>query len=118
MNNSTISELVKTSISSIKDITKGNITIGEPIKFNESIIFIISSVKYGFISAGIDQDTKPFIDATYPFGGGSGIISNIKPLCIVVFKDNDLKLYSINDSTKLYEDIIKSIPDISKAIFK
>ena len=63
MNNHQITELLKISMVSIKEIADVDMIVGSPMNLGEAVVIPISRVKYSFISGGLDQQMpKPYID--------------------------------------------------------
>ena len=81
MNNHQIIELLKISMSSIKEIADVDMIVGSSVSLGDAVVKPICKVKYSFISGGLDQQApKPYVDGDYPFGGGSGMIMQIQPI--------------------------------------
>lgn len=119
-----ISDLLKISMNSIKEMTDVNTVIGDIYKINNEISVIpISKVKCSFISGGIDQKIETIKDNNqYPFGGATGGSVNITPIAFLVIEKDNSKILHLEDSAYLWEKIIDVTPEmidkLKQMIFK
>ena len=112
MNNHQIIELLKISMSSIKEIADVDMIVGSSVSLGDAVVKPICKVKYSFISGGLDQQApKPYIDGEYPFGGGAGGMTNITPVAFLVYVNNDVKLLHLDESTHSLETLVDAIPN-------
>ena len=112
MNNHQIIELLKISMSSIKEIADVDMIVGSSVSLGDAVVKPICKVKYSFISGGLDQQVpKPYIDGEYPFGGGAGGMTNIIPVAFLVYVNNDVKLLHLDESTHSLETLVDAIPN-------
>ena len=115
MNNHQITELLKISMSSIKEIADVDMIVGSSMELGSAVVIPISKVKYSFISGGLDQQApKPYVDGDYPFGGGAGGMTSITPVAFLVYVNNDVKLLHLEKDN----DIVSKVLDIVKDIVK
>lgn len=116
MNNHQIVELLKISMSSIKEIADVDMIVGSPMKLGEATVVPISKVKYSFISGGLDQQApKTYVNGDYPFGGGAGGMTSITPIAFLVSTIDDVKLLHLDESSHSLETLVEAIPNaISK----
>lgn len=114
-----ITELLKTSMNSIKDMIEANTIIGSPINYNNAVIIPISRLRFTFLSGG--SDIKPNSNKNEPlFGGASGGAASIVPIAFLVVRNNDISLLSIDNHTHIVEKMIDEVPlivDKVKALF-
>lgn len=107
-----ISELLKISLSSIKEITDVNMVIGDPIKLHDAEVIPISRVKYTFLSGGLDQKLpKSYVNGDYPFGGGAGGTANIMPVAFLVYHKDEIKVLPMEETPFLIDTIQNFIPE-------
>lgn len=119
MNNHKITELLKISMVSIKEIADVDMIVGSPMNLGEAVVIPISRVKYSFISGGLDQQMpKPYIDGEYPFGGGAGGMTSITPIAFLVYVNGDVKVLHLDTSTHALETISDFIPNAVTKIIK
>lgn len=112
MNNHQIIELLKISMSSIKEIADVDMIVGSSMKLGEAVVIPISKVKYSFISGGLDQQApKAYIDGEYPFGGGAGGMTSITPIAFLVYVNNDVKLLHLEETSHSLETLVDAIPN-------
>ena len=112
MNNHQIVELLKISMSSIKEIADVDMIVGSSTELGDAVVIPISKVKYSFISGGLDQQApKPYVDGDYPFGGGPGGMTTITPVAFLVYVNNDVKLLHLDESSHSLETLVDAIPN-------
>ena len=118
MNNHQITELLKISMSSIKEIADVDMIVGSSMNLGEAVVIPISKVKYSFISGGLDQQSpKTYIDGDFPFGGGAGGMTSIIPVAFLVYVNNDVKLLHLEEASHSLETLVEAVPNaISKII--
>ena len=112
MNNHQITELLKISMASIKEIADVDMIVGSSMNLGDAVVIPISKVKYSFISGGLDQQApKPYVDGEYPFGGGAGGMTTITPVAFLVYVNNDVKLLHLEEKTHSIETIMDAVPN-------
>ena len=120
MSESKMNEIIKTSVEGIKSFTDMQTSIGAPIHTTSGVTLIpVSKVTVGFVSGGVDYNTKKF-SANGDFGGGTGTGISITPLAfLVVGKNADVSLIPVSENNNSIEKIISLIeksPDIIEKI--
>lgn len=119
MNEHQISELLKISMASIKEIADVDMIIGDKIEFNDVMVIPISKVKYSFISGGLDQQApKAYINGEYPFGGGAGGMTAITPVAFLVYSLGEVKVLHLEEGNHALETIVDAIPSAVSKIIK
>lgn len=109
--NNDITDLLKTSMNSIKDMIDASTIIGAPINYDNAVIIPISRLRFTFLSGG--SDIKPNSNKDDPlFGGASGGAASIVPISFLVIQNENVKLLSIDNNTHLVEKIIEEVPQI------
>lgn len=95
-----LSEVIKTSLESIKNVLDANTVIGEPITVLEDTAIVpISKISVGFASAGAEYNGKKEIK-NKNFGGGGGTGVTLTPICfIVVNRSGEVKLLNVDSNT-------------------
>lgn len=111
-----IHDLMKISMENIKDMVDVDTIVGQPMHTPAgSTIIPISKVKFGFASGGTDQKGKE--NTQVPFGGGSGGTVSITPIAfLVVTKDDEIKVLSLENTTHIYEKLIDFVPELMSKI--
>ena len=97
-----INEILKTSLENIDELVNTNKAFGEPIILpNDVIVIPVSKVIYGYGVGGSQFNKKPgnakieMAEEIYPFGGGSGGGVTINPTALIIIKDGNIKMLSI-----------------------
>ena len=112
MNNHQITELLKISMASIKEIADVDMIVGSSMELGSAVVIPISKVKYSFISGGLDQQApKPYVDGDYPFGGGAGGMTSITPVAFLVYVNNDVKLLHLEEASHSLETLVDAVPN-------
>ena len=95
-----LSEVIKTSLESIKNVLDANTVIGEPITVLEDTAIVpISKISVGFASAGAEYNGKKEIK-NKNFGGGGGTGVTLTPICfIVVNRSGEVKLLNVDSNS-------------------
>ncbi|HBD87084.1 MAG TPA: sporulation protein YtfJ, partial [Clostridiales bacterium] len=79
-----MSEMMRVSMTKIKEMIDVNTVVGEPITTPEGITLIpVSRVSFGFGSGGSDLPIK----SRAGFGGGTGAGIRIDPIGFLIIKD-------------------------------
>lgn len=117
MPESKLSDIIATSLASIKELADANIIIGEPILAGKTTIIPVSRVSVGFASGGVDYFGKGGKAAQSSsasngtivngsngngkhsplqnFGGGGGTGLTVTPICFLIVKADDVELLTI-----------------------
>ncbi len=103
-----LSEMISSSLDSIRAIADSSTVVGDPIPTNNGTVIIpVSKVSLGFASGGLDyvpksgdgkeasaKAAKPTVPC---FGGGGGTGVSVTPVCfLVVSADGSVNLLNIN----------------------
>lgn len=107
-----LSEMISSSLESIRTIADSSTVIGDPIPTNNGTVIIpVSKISLGFASGGLDyvpkngdkkeqsvQNAKLPVKSTSPcFGGGGGTGISVTPVCfLVVNKEGNVSMLNIN----------------------
>lgn len=95
--------MLDSSIDNIRRLIDVNTIIGKEINVNGYTIIPISNVKLNFATLGMDVITKK---ENHPASGGVGGSINVKPVCFIACKDDEIKL--LNSHLELL-DLINGI---------
>ena len=109
---SPMSEMMRVSMSKIKEMVDVNTVVGEPITTPDGITLIpISKVSFGFGSGGSDLPIK----SRAGFGGGSGAGIRIEPIGFLIIKDGSVRMLNImpppNTTLDRFLDMLPAILD-------
>lgn len=116
MENHPIDNLMKSTMENIKDMVDVNTIVGDAVETKDgSMIIPISKVSFGFASGGSEFSSKCTNVANdmkkFPFGGGSGAGVTIKPVAFLVFRNDSIRLLSV-DQDNTYDKIVDTIPQV------
>ena len=118
-----IEDIMKTTMSNLKEMIDVNTIIGNPIETkNNTVIIPISKVCFTFASGGSEfkgetineytrREKEEAIQYRLPFGGGSGAGVAIKPVAFLAVAGDTIKLLPIDYNSTL-DKLIDYIPDI------
>ncbi len=112
MNDSKLSEMIRTSLDQIREIAGADTVTGKPIETNNGTVIIpVSKISVGYASGGVDyipkhlsgkdgaQTSAKASSNQSAFGGGGGTGISITPLCFLVVKANgDVDMLSVADN--------------------
>jgi len=95
MTDNKLSEMISSSLDSIRTIADSGTVVGDPIPTNNgTVIIAVSKVSVGFASGGLDYlpktgdgkdaSTKTVKGQTPCFGGGGGTGVTVTPVCFLV----------------------------------
>jgi sporulation protein YtfJ len=87
-----MAEMMRVSMTKIKEMVDVNTVVGEPITAADGITLIpVSKVSFGFGSGGSDLPIK----SRAGFGGGSGAGIRIEPIGFLIIKDGSVRMLNI-----------------------
>lgn len=109
-----LSEIIKTSLDSIRTMVDANTVIGDPIPTaNGTVILPVSKLMVGFASGGLDYLGKNATDQNSKnmnFGGGGGTGLTVVPVAfLVISADGAVELLNINQPTAVSQDPISQV---------
>jgi len=110
---------MKISMENIKDMVDVDTIVGQPVNTKEGTTIIpISKVKFGFASGGTEQKVeKTQENGQGPFGGGSGGTVSITPIAfLVVDREDEIKVLSLENQTHIYEKLIDFVPELLEKV--
>ena len=93
MSDNKLSEMIRSSLDSIRTIADSSTVVGDPIPTNNGTVIIpVSKVSLGFASGGLDYVPKKEKEASAKalkpaapcFGGGGGTGVSVTPICFLV----------------------------------
>lgn len=128
MNDNKMSEIIESSVASLKSVMDADTIIGEAIKAeNGTTIIPVSKLSVGFVSGGLDYAGKA-AEKKNNFGGGGGTGLSLTPVCfLVIHSDGKVEMLSVKDTVRNNPDpvsdivgLIEKAPDIAeklKAVF-
>ncbi len=106
--NSSIDELIKTSLDRVKVLMETNTIVGEPIKIDEKTTIIpISKASVGFVVGGGEYADKSSrrVANHFPMAGGSGCGMSVTPVGFIVIIDNNAQFVDVENKT-MYQTLL------------
>ncbi len=104
-----IEALMKTTMTSLKDMVDVNTIVGDPVQSPDGLVIIpISKVSFGFASGGTEFNTmlkksrkEEFSteEGKLPFGGGTGAGVSVQPVAFLVVGKNQMKLLPVDEGS-------------------
>ncbi len=124
-----IEGLMKSTMSSLKEMVDVNTIIGDPVESPDGLVIIpVSKICFGFASGGTEfNKTKnpkdnTISDEKLPFGGGSGAGVSVQPVGFIVVGNNQIKLLTVDEGntalSSLFDFISKIADNINEAVGK
>ncbi len=125
-----ISEVIATSLESLRSMVDANTVIGSPISTDSGTTIIpISKISMGFASGGVDynsKETDPKVTRPQNFGGGGGTGLSISPVgFLTVDKFGEVGMITLDGNASngadQLGDLIERAPELIekiKAVFK
>ena len=107
------SEIIRTSLESIKTMLDANTVLGEPITTPSGVTIIpVSKVTIGFAGGGSDFVSKNLNNQENPFGGGAGAGVKVAPIAFLVVKEGNVRMLPIAAPANTTTDrLVEMIPD-------
>ncbi len=106
MTDNKLSDMIRSSLDSIRAIADSSTVVGDPIPTNNGTVIIpVSKVSLGFASGGLDylpkdgkdQPAKAAKPSAPCFGGGGGTGVTVTPVCfLVVAADGSVNMLNIS----------------------
>lgn len=95
-----ISEMIRTSLESVKKMVDVNTIVGEPMTILENTVIVpVSKVSCGMASGGTDFGGKN-VQKGKNFGGGGGTGITVTPVAFLVINSSgDVKMLSVGENT-------------------
>lgn len=137
MADSKLSEMISSSLESIRTIADSGTVVGDPVPTNNGTVIIpVSKISVGFASGGLDYLPKngekkdqtvqsqkmPAKTQAFCFGGGGGTGVSVVPICfLVIDKDGNVNILNITNPAAVPEAVgvvdsvssfIEKAPDI------
>lgn len=116
-----IEGLMRTAMSSIKEMVDVNTVVGAPVEVQDGVVIPISRVSFGFAAGGGEYDTRRStaqrddVPGELPFGGGSGAGVSVAPVGFLVIKGDDIRLLPV-DSNVVVDRLVDAAPELMQQI--
>ena len=110
MSDNKMSEMIETSINSLKSIAGADTIIGEAIKADDGTTIVpVSKLSVGFVSGGLDYAGKN-TEKKNNYGGAGGTGLSLTPICfIVMHTDGRVEMLNVNEPLRGYPDPVGDV---------
>lgn len=106
-----ISDILQSSLNSLRDIVDVNTVIGEAVKVSDDITIIpVSKVSFGYGGGGSGYPTKKETKDT--FGGATGAGATVEPIAFLVIQNGNVKLLQISTSKNTADKVVNLVPEV------
>lgn len=113
-----IGELMRTAMSSIRDMVDVDTVIGEPVSASSGATIIpISKVSFGYVTAGGDlahadkKHAPAAMQTEFPFAGGSGAGVSVQPVGFLVVSGDTVRMLPAQPLT-VADRMVELIPGV------
>ncbi|MFD3446228.1 GerW family sporulation protein [Microbacteriaceae bacterium 4G12] len=127
-----IEELMKTTMTNLKQMVDVNTILGKPVStLDGNVVLTVSKVAFGFGAGGSDfegetqnhthksqqgKHEEKASDTQLPFGGGSGAGVSISPVAFLVVGANGVQVMHLHSNTHLIERAIEAAPQALQSV--
>lgn len=115
-----IEGLMKTTMTSLKEMVDVNTIIGDPVQSPDGLVIIpVSKVTFGFASGGsefIRNKDSESNEGSFPFGGGSGAGLSVQPVGFIVAGNNQIKLLTVDEGNTALSNLFDFASKITDSI--
>ena len=106
-----ISDILESSLKSLRDIVDVNTVIGSAVKVSDNITLIpVSKVSFGYGGGGSGYPTKK--ETKDAFGGATGAGATVEPMAFLVIQDENVKLLQIPTSNTTADKMVNLVPEV------
>lgn len=111
-----LSDIIRTSLDGIRELTESDTFVGGAIETKSGVTVIpVSKISLGFATGGVDFGQKK-INAAQNFGGGGGSGVSITPMAFLAVKaDGEINLVKLYESEHTESTAQKVVDLIARA---
>lgn len=113
MADNNVVDILKGVVGELREISKSETIIGEPISVGNRTVIPVVTISVGFGAGGGQGEDKK---AMAGFGGGGGGGAKIEPAAFIILDDDGVSLLPMAKGK--WDQIIDAIPGIAKKITK
>jgi len=113
MANNNVVDILKSVVGELREISKSETIIGEPISVGKRTVIPVVTISVGFGAGGGQGEDKK---AMAGFGGGGGGGTKIEPAAFIIMDEDGVSLLPMAKGK--WDQIIDAIPGIAKKISK
>ncbi|MEA4932005.1 MAG: GerW family sporulation protein [Lawsonibacter sp.] len=115
--NNPLSELMRTTLESVRAMADANTIIGTPIQADGVTLIPVSRLSFGVAGGGTEFSTKKQPSSDNGFGGGSGASAKIEPVAFLIVRDGAVKILPVAPSPATTVDrVIETVPEVMDKI--
>lgn len=108
-----VTEILKAVVGELKDISKSETIIGEPVTIGSRTVIPIVKISVGFGAGGGQGEGNKIGEG---FGGGGGGGARIEPAAFIIMDEDGVSLLPATKGS--WESLIDAIPSIASKISK
>lgn len=112
--NNPLSELMRTTLESVRAMADANAIIGTAIETDGITLIPVSRLSFGVAGGGTEFSTKKQqVGGDNAFGGGSGASAKLEPVAFLVIRDGGVKLLPVAPPPATTVDrVIDTVPEV------
>ena len=113
--NHPLSEMMRSSMSKIREMVDVNTVIGDPIVTGDGVTIIpVTKVSIGYGGGGSDFATKNYpANRDNAFGGGAGAGVSITPVAFLIVRGENVRMLPVAEPASTSVDrLIEQLPDL------
>ena len=111
--NHPLSELMRTTLESVRTMADANTIIGTPIQADGITMIPVSKMSFGVAGGGTEFSTKKQTGPDNNFGGGSGASAKLEPVAFLIVRDGNVKLLPVAPPPATTVDrVIETVPEV------
>ena len=112
--NTPLSELMRTTLESVRAMADANAIIGRAMETDGSTLIPISRLSFGVAGGGTEFSTKKQqAGGDNAFGGGSGASAKLEPVAFLVIREGNVKLLPVAPPPATTVDrVIDTVPEV------
>ena len=111
--NHPLSELMRTTLESVRTMADANTIIGAPIQADGVTLIPVSRLSFGVGGGGTEFSTKKQPSSDNSFGGGSAASAKLEPVAFLVIRDGGVKLLPVAPPPATTVDrVIETVPEV------
>ena len=111
-NNHPLSELMRTTLDSVRAMADANTIVGAPIQADGVTLIPVSKLSFGVAGGGTEFTTKKQPAGDNAFGGGSGASAKLEPVAFLVVKDGCVRTIQLSDSSNSIDRALTMLPEL------
>ena len=112
-NNHPLSELMRTTLDSVRAMADANTIVGAPIQADGVTLIPVSKLSFGVAGGGTEFTTQTQPAGDNSFGGGSGASAKLEPVAFLVVRGESVKLLPVAPPPATTVDrVIETVPEV------